>query len=221
MKQPHWMHPPHQGLLDIQLAFPNTQLDIDYPPLNAIAKRDKRVEPFDTDKVADSIRKAAHSIGVEDEALSLSLASSVTLYLIQQTRMKGLSVADAIERVLVEMGHERIALAYVQHRQKQVQQKKLWKGDPPSEDVSLVEWHWNRSTSSVAVSPEIYIAEECERCAVPKSYRAQLHEQVGEKLTALAVQHPSRALILELTRQLIREDERLDIEPGIAQRNTR
>ena len=215
MKQPHWIHPPQHGLLDIQLSVPGIQSDMETPSLNAITKRDKRSEHYDSDKVVQSIHQAAKSIGVDDEALARSLASSVTLYLIQQTRMKGLSVAhvaEAIERVLVEMGYERIALAYVQYRDQHDKHQQLLQGDG-AEDAPLRDWHWKRSPVTEEIEPEMVIKNECVRCEVPLSVRKALSDTVHQQLLSLSIQAPAQGLVVELTRQAIRDHATLDIEP--------
>ena len=117
---------PKQGLFDDQLAIPA----LAPPPelIEHIIKRDGRREPFSKRKVAEAILKAARVTGNEDWDRAQDLASAVALYLARRLGDAPPTVDqvhDAVERVLVEMGHERTALVYVSYRDKRLRLRRL------------------------------------------------------------------------------------------------
>lgn len=119
-------HEPKQGLFDEQLAIPA----LAPPPelIDHIVKRDGRREPFSKRKVAEAILKAARVTGSEDWHRAQDLASAVALYLARRLGDAPPTVDqvhDAVERVLVEMGHERTALVYVSYRDKRLRLRRL------------------------------------------------------------------------------------------------
>jgi ribonucleoside-triphosphate reductase len=217
MSDPLWtkQRSPQQGTLDIQLSFPEPFVSAPVA-LESIVKRDDRVEQFDTLKIAEAIFHAASSIGGEDSSLAQSLASSVTMFLSNQTRTEDLHVEhvdSAVERVLVEMGHERTALAYVQHRNKHLQLKQLHEGDARTVRDALAEWRWSRRVTETDFSAEDCIADQLERCEIAGELRAELRDSVLTELDGLGLGNPSIELIRELTLSIL-SDRELTAENG-------
>lgn len=209
------------GLLDVQLSFPEPFVSVPRS-LESIIKRDDRVEQFDTLKIADAIFQAADSIGGDDQNLSRSLASSVTLYLSNQSRTEPLHVSHvdtAVERVLVEMGHERTALAYIQHRNRHLQLKELHDGDARSVRNALAEWRWNRHAADSDQTPEERIAEQLENFSIPENRQAELQNTILESLQALSLSNPPLELIKQMTRAVLTEHSLLDASMSLAQLN--
>lgn len=121
-----------EGVFDDQLSIPAPFIGAPQP-LTTIIKRDGRETPFDKSKIADAIFKAAQSIGSEDPMLAQSLASGVAIYLSKKLQGKPPTVEqvqDAVERVLIELGHTETALAYVRYRDRRARIRKLRSGDP-------------------------------------------------------------------------------------------
>jgi ribonucleoside-triphosphate reductase len=121
----------HEGEFDAQLSFPDPFAH-GPQPIRAIVKRDGREVPFDKANIAETILKAAASIGDADRDRAESLASGVALYLMK--RLNGSpptaeQVSEAIEKVLIEMGHARVALAYARYRDRRDRIRKLRSGD--------------------------------------------------------------------------------------------
>lgn len=120
-----------EGVFDAQLSFPAPFVEA--PSLiTSIVKRDGRTVPFETSKIADAIFRAAQSIGGHDRDRATSLASGVTIYL--SKRLEGSTptvdhVHDAVEKVLIEMGHAKTALAYARYRDKRARLRRLRGGD--------------------------------------------------------------------------------------------
>lgn len=122
---------PHEGVFDAQLSFDVPFVEAP-APIAWILKRDGREAPFEQRKIADAIFKAANAIGGEDRDRANSLARGVTIYLAKH--LNGAiptvdQVHDAVEKVLIEMGHARTALAYVRYRDRRARLRKLRSGD--------------------------------------------------------------------------------------------
>jgi ribonucleoside-triphosphate reductase len=120
-----------EGVFDAQLSFETPYVKA--PSLiDAIVKRDGRTVPFEKSKIADAIFNAARAIGGEDRDRAESIATGVTIYLSKQLDCGTPSVDqvhDAVERVLIELGHAKTALAYLRYRDKRARIRKLRGGD--------------------------------------------------------------------------------------------
>jgi len=124
-------HGPIEGLFDAQLTFSAPYIEAQ-PPVKEIVKRDGRVEPFDKTKIAGAIFRAAESIGGNDRERALNLASAVAIYLSKTLNGRAPTVdqvGDAVEKVLIEMGHARTALAYARYRDRLARIRRLRQGD--------------------------------------------------------------------------------------------
>ena len=87
--------------------------------ITRIKKRDGREVPFNVEKIANAIFKAAVASGGKDYDMALGLAYEVANILNQN--MKGAiptveDVQDLVEKVLIENGHARTAKAYILYR---------------------------------------------------------------------------------------------------------
>ncbi len=122
---------PREGMFDAQLSFPAPFAEAPLP-VARIIKRDGREAPFDKRKIADAIFAAARSIGGNDRDRADHLASAVAIYL--GKTLNGAAptvdqVSDAVEKVLLQMGHAQTAVAFVRYRDKQTRLRKLQNGD--------------------------------------------------------------------------------------------
>jgi len=84
-----------------------------------VKKRDGRLVPFNSLKIADAIFKAAQAVGGEDRVLAEELAGVVTMFLEKNyadTPPQIEEIQDTVEKVLIEMGHARTAKAYILYR---------------------------------------------------------------------------------------------------------
>lgn len=84
-----------------------------------IKKRDGREVPFNIEKIANAIFKAAQAAGGQDYKISMSLAEEVVVYC--EEKYKGIvpeveDIQDAVEKVLIESGHARTAKEYILYR---------------------------------------------------------------------------------------------------------
>ena len=120
-----------EGLFDAQLSFSVPFVEAPQP-IKTIIKRDGREVSFEKRKIADAIFKAAQAANEADIDEAESLASGVTIFL--SKRIDGApptvdQVHDAVERVLIELGHPKTALAYARYRDRRSRIRKLREGD--------------------------------------------------------------------------------------------
>ncbi len=84
-----------------------------------IRKRDGREVPFNIEKIANAIYKAANATGGRDYDTALRLAEKVVEYLESILHKKTPTVEeiqDAVEKVLIEKGHARTAKEFILYR---------------------------------------------------------------------------------------------------------
>ncbi|HPJ99775.1 MAG TPA: ATP cone domain-containing protein, partial [Candidatus Hydrogenedentes bacterium] len=120
-----------EGAYDEQLRF-DSPLMRPPAPVRMVIKRDGREEPYDKNKIAAAILRAADAAGEGDRDRAMSLASGVTIFLSKRYEGRAPTVAqvqDAVEKVLLEMGHARTALAFARHRRKRTRVTRLRQGD--------------------------------------------------------------------------------------------
>ncbi|HEY8464085.1 MAG TPA: anaerobic ribonucleoside-triphosphate reductase, partial [Bacillota bacterium] len=85
----------------------------------SIRKRDGRIVPFESGKIAAAIFTAAKAVGGEDDQLARELAEIVIQYLLKKLGALIPSVEDvqdAVEKILIETGHAKTAKAYILYR---------------------------------------------------------------------------------------------------------
>jgi len=91
-----------------------------------IKKRDGRLVPFDSEKIADAIFKAALAVGGKDRGIAESLTESVVDILniiYKDGRVPTVeNTQDLVEKILIERGHAKVAKAYILYRE---QRRKL------------------------------------------------------------------------------------------------
>ncbi|MBC3805476.1 anaerobic ribonucleoside triphosphate reductase [Acetobacterium fimetarium] len=87
--------------------------------ITKIKKRDGREAPFNIEKIANAIFKAASASGGQNYETAMNLAERVTLYIEKELDNKNPTVEeiqDAVEKVLIETGHARTAKEYILYR---------------------------------------------------------------------------------------------------------
>lgn len=87
--------------------------------ITKIRKRDGREVPFNIEKIANAIFKAASAVGGKDYNSSLLLAEEVVEYLEKNLNNRVPSVEeiqDAVEKILIERGHARTAKEFILYR---------------------------------------------------------------------------------------------------------
>ena len=87
--------------------------------ITMIKKRDGREAPFNIEKIARAIYRAAEAVGGNDYSEAMELADTVCQQLSESIIGRNPSVEevqDMDERVLIENGHAKTAKAYILYR---------------------------------------------------------------------------------------------------------
>lgn len=87
--------------------------------ITKIKKRDGREVPFNIEKIANAIYKAASATGGRDYDTALKLAEKVMDYIEKKLEKKvpGVEeIQDAVEKILIETGHARTAKEFILYR---------------------------------------------------------------------------------------------------------
>ena len=87
--------------------------------ITMIKKRDGRQVPFNIEKIANAIFKAAQTVGGREFSEAMALADKVCQRLSEEIIGRNPSVEevqDMVEKVLVEEGHAKTAKAYILYR---------------------------------------------------------------------------------------------------------
>lgn len=120
-----------EGIFDAQLSFDTPQV-APPQPIAEIIKRDGQRVPFEQHKIATAIGKAGELVDAGDEDEAVGLAAGVSLYLSKSLNGDAVTaqqVQDAVERVLMEMGRGRVALAYARYRDRRARIRDLRAGN--------------------------------------------------------------------------------------------
>lgn len=96
--------------------------------ITMIKKRDGRQAPFNIEKIAGAIYKAAQSVGGKDYEEAMKLADAVCQRLSESIIGRNPSVEevqDMVERVLIEEGHTKTAKAYILYRAERTRAREM------------------------------------------------------------------------------------------------
>jgi len=89
-------------------------------PLEQVVKRSGAIVPFNRERIANAIYRAAVAVGGRDRARAESLADQVVEYLANQLPPDHTphieEIQDAVEKILIENGHAQVAKAYILYR---------------------------------------------------------------------------------------------------------
>ena len=93
-----------------------------------IKKRDGREAPFNIEKIARAIYKAAEAVGGNDYSVAMDLADKVCQRLSESIIGRNPSVEevqDMVERVLIDNGHAKTAKAYILYRAERTRAREM------------------------------------------------------------------------------------------------
>lgn len=113
--------------------------------ITMINKRDGRQVPFNIEKIASAIYKAAQSVGGNDYNEAMRLADEVCQKLSESIIGRSPSVEevqDMVERILIEGGHTKTAKAYILYRADRTRRREM--------DSTLMKIYENLTFSSAA-----------------------------------------------------------------------
>lgn len=172
-----------------------------------IVKRDGRLAPFNKEKIAQAIFKAAKAVGGEDRQLADELASVVVM-LLEKSFGEGNNptieqIQDMVEKTLIETGHAKTAKAFILYRDRRSEQRaetrvrKDVSGGGNSTDIHLLvdpgskaeyfEWDKNRISQALVKEAGIEQGEADEIASI-----------VEKRVLRSGMKHISSTLIREL-----------------------
>lgn len=96
--------------------------------ITSITKRDGRSVPFNFEKIANAIFKAAQAAGGNDYTESLELAKQVCEYIEGTLKIQSPTVEqvqDAVEKILIEEGHSKTAKNYILYRAERTRAREM------------------------------------------------------------------------------------------------
>ncbi len=145
------------------------------PKLHKVVKRDNRLVPFDSGKIADAIYQAATAVGGEDRQTAEDLAEIVTVFLennYHDDDPPGIEdIQDLVEKTLIETGHAKTAKAYIIYRERRarlrdmLRVRKAVRPDRNTTDISLqvdpgsrdelLSWDKNRIATALVKEAEL------------------------------------------------------------------
>ena len=94
-------------------------------------KRDGRKVPFNIEKIANAVFKAAQSCGGTDFSVAMDVAVEVCRYYEEHNPGKTPTVEeiqDLVEKVLIEKGHAKTAKAYILYRYERTRSREIQPG---------------------------------------------------------------------------------------------
>ena len=196
-----------------------------------IRKRDGTVVSFNREKIADAIYKAAQSVDGEDRSLADNIALSVELF-IGNTLPSQIptveNVQDAVEKVLIELGHAKTALAYVRYRDKRSRIREMREGRTQDaiDEILTAKRESRRETTDLSLfirtSDETIVEWDRQKIVEALVRETGLDLRVAETISMEVEQQIFVSKIKYLTAPLVRElvDAKL-IEYGLEQHRRR
>lgn len=95
--------------------------------IEKVSKRDGRFVPFDAERIANAIYKAAKAVGGTDRNISSALSIIVCRNIIDKYGHYGTvsveEIQDEVEKVLIEQGHAKTAKAYILYRKQRAEMR--------------------------------------------------------------------------------------------------
>jgi ribonucleoside-triphosphate reductase len=181
--------------------------------IRQVRKRSGQLVPFNQEKIANAIFKAAQAVGGEDRQMADELADVVTMFLEKQYgpgEAGGVpgaptieEIQDMVEKVLIETGHAKTAKAYILYRERRariretVKVRKQIAGRNNATDISLLVdpatrdeiRSWNKQLIALALEKE---------ADVPAEVASEIASAVESRILSSGMQRISTSLIREL-----------------------
>ncbi len=120
--------------------------------IHSVIKRSGSVVPFNPERITNAIYRAAVAVGGRDRSIAEGLTTQV-VQLLEEKCPPGKKptveeVQDAVEKVLIENGHARVAKAYILYREERARLRRLRAkmAAQPSENIpwskiwSVLDW---------------------------------------------------------------------------------
>ena len=171
--------------------------------IESVKKRDGSVAPYDEQKIAEAIAKAARSSGLDNGTIGRDLASVVTMYLERYHERETPSsqeIQQLVEKILFDTGNSTIARAYIVHREKKGQPAEA-SAPPPTEDLFPTNLLLVDGATTGEMAPwgrERIITALTKEAGLEQTVAAEIAGAVEQKIFRLGQRRVSTSLIREL-----------------------
>ena len=171
--------------------------------IESVRKRDGTVAPYDEQKIAEAIAKAARTSGLDNGTIGRDLASVVTMYLERYHEREtptSQEIQQLVEKILFDTGNAPIARAYIVHREKKGQPGES-PAAPPAEDLFPTNLLLVDGATTGDVAPwgrERIIAALTKEAGLEQPVAAEIAGAVEQKIFRLGQRRVSTSLIREL-----------------------
>lgn len=171
--------------------------------IESVRKRDGTVAPYDEQKIAEAIAKAARSSGLDNGTIGRDLASVVTMYLERYHEREtptSQEIQQLVEKILFDTGNAPIARAYIVYREKKGQPADS-PAAPPAEDLFPTNLLLVDGATTGDVAPwgrERIIAALTKEAGLEQPVAAEIAGAVEQKIFRLGQRRVSTSLIREL-----------------------
>lgn len=117
-------------------------------PFEQVIKRSGAIVPFNPERITNAIYRAAIAVGGRDRSIAEALTADVIALLEQNTPPGKIptieEIQDAVEKVLIEHGHAKVAKAYILYRDERARarQERASLAARPSQNIPWAKiWH--------------------------------------------------------------------------------
>ena len=171
--------------------------------IESVRKRDGTVAPYDEQKIAEAIAKAARTSGLDNGTIGRDLASVVTMYLERYHEREtptSQEIQQLVEKILFDTGNAPIARAYIVYREKKGQPAEA-PAAPPPEDLCPTNLVLVDGATTGDVAPwgrERIIAALTKEAGLEQPAAAEIAGAVEQKIFRLGQRRVSTSLIREL-----------------------
>lgn len=180
--------------------------------IRQIRKRDGTLVPFDRDKIATAIFKAAGAVGGADRNLAEDLAEAVAIFIARESgeRLPTVEeIQDVVERVLIKTGHAKTAKAYILYREKRARIRRLRAGgdarsgagdkaDPGDESTDLALFVRTSEEKIVTWDRRRIVDALCRETGLSRNIAGILAREVEEEIIASKIRTLTAPLIREM-----------------------
>ena len=171
--------------------------------IDSVRKRDGTVAPYDEQKIAEAIAKAARASGLDNGTIGRDLASVVTMYLERYHEREtptSQEIQQLVEKILFDTGNAPIARAYIVYREKKGQPAES-PAAPPTEDLFPSNLLLVDGATTGEVAPwgrERIIAALTKEAGLEQAAASEIAGAVEQKIFRLGQRRISTSLIREL-----------------------
>ncbi len=130
--------------------------------IKSVVKRSGAIVPFNPDRITNAIYRAAVAVGGRDRTVAEGLTRQVVNALEAQTPSDHVptveEVQDAVEKILIENGHAKVAKAYILYREERarMRRERADRASRPSENIPwakiwrVLDWSVDHGVNTVA-----------------------------------------------------------------------